>query len=264
MKMIQKKGERIAFNPEAFDYDTEYVVEVGGYNLKYRTRKMESGFYRGNNKKWEFGGCVIHFQREYIPSEPYTPPKNNYNDWRFNGGKYPTPPSTGVCETLSIPAEYVVDGVVKIYDNDGSLIKDAVVTEPIYGVSDDIKVGQIYKLTIDGDPRFNNTLIMIMETSTVIRFVYQTKVVYSPEFSRIECAEGIIDVVDFRSNEPFDTSSVHLELVQDVTDVSSVIDRTNLDEIHYPESQIGFVESYPAIEPRKRRTYNDDCDEYDD
>ena len=284
MKNLLKDNEPMyMFKPNCLEYDTDYEIEVNGNHLIYKTYPKPKFIKRYEDqpepeiKEWPkpFMTFSNHlFQDDSIPDPdpkpiPFGRPIPRYG---FDSVPHRIP---SICEALSIEAIHIVKGIVRIREFDYDAcdtpwmdVDDLVVVEQRKSIDfNKIKPGQIWKLTIDGDPRFQNTLIMILSSfRDRLRFVYQTKVMYSQEYEETDTAQGYIDLYD-QNGEMNDISKVHLELVTDNTNPDgATMNRTQCDKFIYPSSfSLGYTENYPPIPPRERKAFNDDCeDDLDD
>lgn len=278
MKNLLKDQEPMyMFNPNCLEYDTDYEIEVNGNTLIYKTYP-----------KPKLITCEGHPEPEL---KDYPKPFMTFSNQLFNGDPIPdsepitfgTPfPRYGfepkphrisdICETLSIEAIHVAKGIVRIRKLDGDAdtpwipIDDLVTVEHRKSIDfNKIKPGQIWKLTIDGDPRFQNTLVMILGSyGDRLRFVYQTTVIYATDYQQTDTAEGCIDLYDRSTGNMNDIDKVHLELVTDNTNPDgATMDRTQSNKFLYPSSfSLGYQEHYPELPPRERKHITDD--DYDD
>jgi hypothetical protein len=212
----------------------------------------------------------MHFYRELIPEEGNIPNRRVYPGQSFMDDKY----VPGVNLSLSVPAERFQTGEVKIYKDGTRILPEYVLTEDDDNwIIDESKIhlGSIWSLTIDDDPRFQNTTIMILRIyGGCIEFGYQTKVIYTPDYSHIEAAEGRIDfhpnigMDNFKIEDYLD--KIHLTLIRDNTNGGAAMDRQNEDDIIYPRSYSvgGYREQYPPIPFRERPKRKPVDDEYYD
>lgn len=247
----------VLFKIGAIRKGTEYDIEVNGHKRTYRTHASE---FRVPQKEWE--RPTIFLSNELLPSNgnPYT---DSYSH------KYNEDFVEGVYESVSITAKHIMSGAVKIKESGTNewLTPDellVVKTRKEFN-PDKIKGGQLWSLTVDGDDRFQNTTIMILELGfNCIRFQYQTKVKHSDDFSTIESAEGVIDLYT-RDGELQDISKIHLTLINDNTNPNgSIMDRSEPSKYVYPRAfGIGFRSDIPERELRERKPIKlDEDDDY--
>lgn len=260
-ELIKKEAENVTFRPDAFEYDTRYVVEVkkDGISKLWKTIEPPQQYSTiapppldPNNKKMHFGYTTITMFNNVIErdpiDDPLTIPHIPSRHKRYHVRMEWNP---GVTEHISISALCVKNGDIIIRHEDGTPVEDPTTVTEYYGFDGDkIEEGSIWKLTIDGDPRFQNTLIMIMRVDRSIRFLYQAKVIYSDDYSKLETAEGFIELYNSKG-EMNDLTSVDLELVHQRSNPGCDMDRTN-DEIIYPQGYNGYREAYPGYEFAKR------------
>lgn len=262
--LIKQSDPYYAFKPDAFEPDTEYDLEIGEFLKTYKTypERKPVPMYKGEPAYAPAPQPWIQMENLLVKGEPL--PDAGLPD----SVKYPRPyhwspvkcPLRDVSEHIDFEAEHVIKGLVRIRKHgDTKWINpdDIIVCEKKHEIDHDkIKPGQIWKLTIDGDPRFQNTMIMILPSNGHrLRFIYQTIVIYATDYKVSDTAEGNIDLYH-NDNKMIDISKVHLELITDNTNPNgSELDRTKNSEYIYPSSyDIGYREDYPAIEPRKRRS----------
>lgn len=184
-------------------------------------------------------------------------------------------------ENLSFDAMDYVNGDVRIkeHDSDHWLTVDELITTEHDIVLDDSKIfpGQIWSLTIDGDPRFNNTIIQIASvTRWELLFNFQRKVIYGEDFERIELVQGKIDYkptiynkeTKMREKVDFDFSKVHLDILMNKDKPTESIDRSEPGKYIYPYPHTGWSnqrEDYPFTEFKERKPFTGHDDEdYDD
>lgn len=241
----------------SFEHDTEYDIEVNGVLKTYRTAKapeptLTLGYIDYDCPRAVFNNVLAEGEKPPVYNR-YT--RTNHKPWKQD-----------VRETIGIGADDVLDGTVKIRKHgDSEWIKPSDIVkirQHIIIDRDKIKPGQLWKLTIDDDPRFQDTLIMILnDMFERLSFVYQVNVLYPDGFSQTETADGSINLYD-RDHNLVDLSAVHLTLVQENTNPGCSMDRTNVEEYTYPSSWLlGYKESYPKVEPRKRCKFKTECDE---
>lgn len=282
MKNLLKDQEPMyMFKPNCLEYDTDYEIEVNGNTLIYKTYP-----------KPKFITCEGHPEPE-PELKDYPKPFMGFSNLLFNGDPIPdsepitfgTPfPRYGfepkphrisdIRETLSIEAIHVAKGIARIRKLDGDAdtpwipIDDLVTVEHRKSIDfNKIKPGQIWKLTIDGDPRFQNTLVMILGSfGDKLRFVYQTTVIYTTDYQQTDTAEGSIELYDRSTGNMNNIDIVHLELITDNTNPDgATMDRTQCDKFLYPSSfTLGYQEHYPALPPRERRKRIMDDDDLDE
>lgn len=199
--------------------------------------------------------------------------------YRLQWIRHDDDPCNGINESISINAIYVLKGVIKIYHN-GELMKpdDILETKPTKYIDfDRVKIGSIYKLTIDDDPRFQNTMIMVTAIhQNALIFAYQTRIIYSNDTMETTMCTGTINLMNRNREYMTDDiiNKVHLELVYEVPSDSTPLDRTD-DDLYYPRGYMGqFTVTYPEtkfrsgrLEDRKAchaRSYDDNDSEYYD
>lgn len=274
MKNLIKYGPKHPkFKAHSFKCGGDYTLEINGE--RYPVELKSNGTLDNPKSKDYTPYCdvyFIHFSRDLIEEVGSIYPGKIYPGQECKKEYIP-----GVSIDISVPAERFASGEVKIYHGDNLINPDDVLTVNDNWMIDRSKVnlGSIWNLTIDGDPRFQNTLILITNVwGSNIEFTYQTKVIYSPEYSHIEAATGMIEFAP-RLNADGSTinindyiDKIHLTLVKDNTNGGADMDRQHGDEIIYPRSyKGGFHETYPPIEFRKRIKRNPDevyDDEYDE
>ena len=271
MKNLIKKGnDLIRFKEHAFECGDNYTLEINGE--KY---PVELGYCgpvikdEDNSHMPPYETHMINFNKRLINETGVIRQGRIYPGQEICGEAY----VPGVNININVPVEHVASGEIKIYHGDELINPNDVIISSENWMIDTSKInlGSLWNLTIDGDPRFQNTMIMIIRVyGSCIEFAYQTRVVYSPEYSHIEAAEGRL-MFDYRSykgesiniNDYVD--KIHLTLVKDNTNNGADMDRTS-DDIIYPRSYgVGtYREEYPPIEFRKRsakRNLDEDCDE---
>jgi hypothetical protein len=180
-------------------------------------------------------------------------------------------------ESISFDALCVENGSVKIYHDGKLMTRDEVLIDSIelYVDNEKIKPGDIFKLTIEGNPIFNDALIMIHNSSwNGISFRFQTRVEYSNGLIVPTLCSGEINLRN-RDGSPLtdeQISKVHLTLVHKVADDSPTLDRTD-DDVYYPRGMVGgaFNVEYPERKYRTGRLANirraneeEPYEEYDD
>ena len=258
--LIKDDKPRYVFKAEVFKSGIEYDIEINGIMRTYsipacrvprgvKERNYNSPWLHFTNTLYEENGPA-YFEDRRQPNKDYIP---------------------GIHESVSVDAQLVALGIVKIREKgqtewmnpDDMLIKENVKVID----TDRIKPGQLWSLTIDGDPRFNNTTIMIIPShyGTALRFIYQTNVMYTEGYSQTETAEGVIEFMN-RKGELNNLDNVHITLLQDNTNPSgAIMDRSKDNEYIYPRTYpIGYKEIYPPIEFTKRNKceYDDPNEEY--
>lgn len=270
MKNIIKKGPKfLRFKVGSFECG-DYTLDINGQKYEVTLSEFEPDSIK-DGKEPRFDSSNIHFHREIIPDENASHFTRLYPGQSAHNENY----VPGINFGISIPAKHFATGVVKIYHKGEQINPDDVLTSDERYVIDEDKIhlGSIWNLTIDDDPRFQNTLIMVMRIwGSCIEFGYQTRVIYSPEYSHIEAAEGRIELYPRRDNDPELVNEhlrrVHLTLVKDNTNGGAVMDRQHDDEVVYPRSYSvgGYREQYPPVEFRKRikRNPEEEYDENDD
>ena len=272
MKNLIKKGPKfLRYKAHSFkcgDYTLEINGETYPVELKYcGPDSMES------DSEPAFDSSHIHFTRDLIKESGSLPRRRIYPGQEFSDEKY----VPGVNIGIGVPAERFVSGEVKIYHENELIKPDDVITSDENWIIDTSKVnlGSLWNLTIDGDPRFQNTMIMIIRVwGSCIEFAYQTKVIYSPEYSHVEVAEGRIEFAPrlYAGGNALDINDyvdkIHLTLIKDNTNSGADMDRQHEDDIVYPRSYGvgGYREMYPPVEFRKRvkRNPEEDYDEDDE
>lgn len=265
--LIKKCDDLIRFKAHAFECGDNYTLEINGEKYPVALEYCGPvGKYDGNHMPI-YESRMIHFTRVLINESGVIRQGRIYPGQEICGEKY----VPGVNINISIPVEHFVDGKVKIYHGDELINPNDVIISSENWMIDASKInlGSIWNLTIDGDPRFQNTMIMIIRAyGSCIEFAYQTRVVYSPEYSHIEAAEGRL-MFDYRYMHKDGTTNIndyvdkiHLTLVKDNTNNGADMDRSN-DDIVYPRSYgVGsYREDYPPVEFRKRMKRNPDEDE---
>jgi hypothetical protein len=273
MKNLIKKGPKfLRYKAHSFKCG-DYTLEINGEKYPVELKYCGPEDMKSDSEP-AFDSSHIHFTRDLIKESGSIPRRRIYPGQEFSDEKY----VPGVNIGIGVPAERFVSGEVKIYHGDELIKPDDVITSDENWIIDTSKVnlGSLWNLTIDGDPRFQNTMIMILHVwSSIIEFAYQTKVIYSPEYSHVEVAEGRIDFTPRmrNSNEPIDifdyVDKIHLTLVKDNTNNGADMDRQHEDDTIYPRSYGvgGYREIYPPIEFRKRAKCDphmdyDEGDEY--
>ena len=279
---IVEVGTVLSFNPEAFDFDTKYIVEADGYSKLFSSNSWDD-VARCNSpdsdpkrvKSWQFSGNLISLRNTIIePRENKfnkpnrrTAPNHTY-PWRWN--------SSELVELIQVPCELVHDGSIKLYHEDGSPVENPTIIKEMYGIDYNmIKPGQIWKLTIDGDPRFQNTMVMIMKDNErydnyrTLNFIYQTETLYEDGYSERQTANGVIEVYNHSEGkeELNDLSKVHMELVIDNSNPDGTrIDCSDPDMVFPRRYGVGLREIWPDIRPYPKRSdksrdpYNDTTD----
>ena len=280
MKNLLKENEPMyMFKPGCLEYETDYEIEVDGNYLIYKTYpkpkfiKRHEGDPEPDIK--EFPKAFMTFMNRLFQGDPIPEPKpitlgSPIPSYGFGPRERRIP---DICETISIEAIHVAKGIVRIrkFDDDACDapwmdVDDLITVEHRKSIDfNKIKPGQIWKLTIDGDPRFQNTLVMILGSyGDRLRFVYQTTVIYATDYQQTDTAEGCIDLYDRSTGNMNNIDIVHLELVTDNTNPDgAIMDRTQSDKFLYPSSfSLGYQEHYPELPPRERKRITDD--DYDD
>lgn len=279
-KFIKQGNDNVNFKNGVFKQNEVYEIEYPDGTK--RTWKWQCPSEKGCN----YSTPVAYFGNTIIDAEPPRP--SNGDDglemsygyslmWQYrcnNSCRIPI----SVHESLSIDAIYVASGQIKIYSN-GILMKpDDILksSKTMYVDQDLIKIGSIYRLTIDDDPRFQNTLIMITSLNYGrLVFTYQTRIIYSNDLIETNMCTGEINLISrdghCLSEDLID--KIHLELVHEVDENSAPLDRTN-DDVYYSRGYMGrFLVEYPPreyrtgrIEDRKRRFELREgvVDDYDD
>lgn len=268
--LIKKCNDSIRFKAHAFECGDDYTLEINGE--KYPV-KLE---YCGPVKKDEpidhmplYETHMIHFTKTLINESGVIRQGRIYPGQEIYGEEY----VPGVNINIDVPVEHVSSGKVKIYHGDKLINPNDVIISRENWMIDTSKInlGSIWDLTIDGDPRFQNTMIMITRIyGSCIEFAYQTRVIYSPEYSHVEAAEGRLMFNYLRHNGESTNindyvDKIHLTLVKDNTNSGADMDRSNND-ILYPRSYGigGYREDYPPVEFRKRSAKRDLDEDYDD
>lgn len=274
MKNIIKKGHKfLKFKAKSFECGDGYSVEINGERYD-GSIKFFGPSSANDGLEPMYDSSNVSFVKELIPDTGSIPdsirlyPGQKVRDTDFKAGVY---------ISISIPADRFAAGDVKLFRHGEKINPDDVLTDDddIWVVDEEkVHLGSIWNLTIDDDPRFQNTLIMITRIwGGCVEFAYQTHVQYTPDYTHIEAAEGRIDLNGSRNRyNPVEineiVSKVHLTLVKDNTNGGAVMDRQHEDEIVYPRSYGigGYREQYPPIEFRKRikRNPDEDYDEDDD
>ena len=280
MKNLLKDQEPMyMFKPGCLEYETDYEIEVNGNTLIYKTHPKPKFITREGHPEPEF--------------EEYPKPFMTFSNQLFNGDPIPDPdpitfgtpfPRYGfkpephripdIRETICIEAIHVAKDIVHIRKFDDACdtpwipIDDLVTVEHRKSIDfNKIKPGQIWKLTIEGDPRFQNTMVMILGSyGDRLRFVYQTTVIYTTDYQQTDTAEGCIELYDRSTGNMNNIDIVHLELITDNTNPDgATMDRTQREKFLYPSSfTLGYQEHYPALPPRERRKrIMDDDDLYE-
>jgi hypothetical protein len=265
MKNLMKRGNPwYTFNYDVLEDGGTYDIEVNGNAV--RTYKWEAP----NWFKKSDSGCKprltnLMFRemlfRGNVPDEPIK--------WG-RGRDSEEERIWDICEVLSIDAIHYVKGIARIKKHgDVEWIPvDTLIEAEENIVVDESKIhqGQIWKLTIDDDPRFNNTMIMIGRIFPgSLEFKYQTLVKYENNYEHVELCTGVIDFRNFDKDGrliDFNFDKIHFTLVHDNTNpTGSSIDRTELDKYYYDTSGNGeWLEAYPKNEPMKRRGRNNDVE----
>lgn len=253
--LIKKTPDILRFKANSFDAGT-YGVEINGN--KYTMNLGIGGV-----------GCIKPPEVEKYP--PYDSQDLNFGKNLIDpvgemsrGRIYPGQHLydenfiPGATMSIRVPAEHVASGKIKIYNESGKINPDDVITiDSGYEWNiENIKLGSLWNLNIDGDPRFQNTTVLIIRVmGRRLDFLYQTKVIYSPEYHHIECAEGSIEIPLGTDGVEEVANKVHLTLINDDSNGGSIMDRQNEDEIVYPRSYSigGYREQYPPVEFRKRQ-----------
>lgn len=270
--LIKKCDDLIRFKAHAFECGNNYTLEINGEKYPVELEYCGPTKDVDNNHMPLYDCHNIHFTKSLINDTGNMHHGRIYPGQEICGEEY----VPGVNIDINVPVEHVASGNVKIYHN-GEIINpnDVIISSENWMIdTSKINLGSIWNLTIDGDPRFQNTLIMIIRVwGACIEFAYQTRVIYSPEYSHIEAAEGrlmfnrhmqhkdeAININDY-------VDKIHLTLVKDNTNNGADMDRSN-DDIMYPRSYgVGnYCEDYPPVEFRKRtkRSLDEDCDDCDD
>ena len=274
MKNLIKKGPKfLRYKAHSFKCGN-YTLEING-----EKHEVELEYFGPEDMKSDsepaFDTSHLQFTRVLIEETGAIPKRRIYPGQEYSSnGKY----VPGVNIGIGIPAERFASGEVVIYHEGERINPDNVLTSDENWIIDTSKInlGSIWNLTIDGDPRFQNTMIMILHVwGSTIEFAYQTKVIYSPEYSHVEVAEGRIEFSPRMrdGDKPVDIfdyiNKIHLTLVKDNTNNGADMDRQHDDDIIYPRAYSvgGFRETYPPVEFRKRVKRNpeecyDEGDEY--
>ena len=269
MKNLIKNGPKfLRYKAHSFKCG-DYTLEINGEKYHVELKYCGPDDMKSDSEP-AFDSSHIHFTRDLIKESGSIPRRRIYPGQEFSNEKY----VPGVNIGIGVPAERFASGEVKIYYGDELIKPDDVLTSDENWIIDisKINLGSIWNLTIDGDPRFQNTMIMILHVwGSTIEFAYQTKVIYSPEYSHVEVAEGRIEFAPrIRDcDKPVDIfdyiNKIHLTLVKDNTNNGADMDRQHEDDTIYPRSYGvgGYREIYPPIEFRKRVKRNPDED-YDE
>ena len=268
MKNLIKKGPKF-FRYKAHSFKCgDYTLEINGERYPVELKYFGPEDMKSDSEP-AFDSSNIHFTRDLIKETGLIPNRRIYPGEELSDEKY----VPGVNIGISVPAERFVSGEVKIYHGDELIKPDDVIVSDENWIIDTSKVnlGSIWNLTIDDDPRFQNTMIMITRIyGSCIEFAYQTRVIYSPEYSHVEAAEGRL-MFNYLRHKGESTNindyidKIHLTLVKDNTNNGADMDRTS-DDIIYPRSYGigGYREDYPPVEFRKRtakRNLDEDCDD---
>lgn len=272
MKNLIKKGPKfLRYKAHSFKCG-DYTLEINGerYPVELKCCGPES---MKSDSEPAFDSSHIHFTRDLVKETGSITRRRIFPGQEFSNEKY----VPGVNMGIGVPAERFASGEVKIYYEEELIKPDDVITSDDVWMIDTSKVnlGSLWNLTIDGDPRFQNTMIMITRAwGSCIEFAYQTKVIYSPEYSHIEAAEGRIEFAPrLQAGGAVDINDyidkIHLTLIKDNTNGGADMDRQHEDEIVYPRSYGfgGYREMYPPIEFKKRVKHDpeedyDESDEY--
>ena len=259
INIIKEDAPYLYLKEGVIEPNTAYDILIDGHE-----RTMMSPEPINNQRPYSYKTSFIHLMNVLSKGDEIKPhPVYSYNRRR-------EPVKMNITESISFVVDDIFNGRVKMKKHgDAEWMRPEVFVDKDTMKSidtDKIKPGQLWKLTIDGDPRFQNTLIMIIPCYwNALRFIYQTNVLYPDGYNQTETSEGNIELYD-RNENLIDISKVHLTLVKDCTNPEgSSLDRTNEDKFIYPTSyNIGYKEAYPEIKPRKREIIDDDCDGYDD
>lgn len=196
-KFIKRADDAYNIRKDAITLDKKYRIRFPDGEEREYNLSSESNKYLGR---------TLFFSNVRISSTRYNPHPESYIDRSFK-------PSVQEC--VSIPTMYLVDGTIKLIDPDTNEVippETYIETVPCY-VFDESKLvrGGIYKITIDGNPIFNNTLAMLATCyGMTIEFDYQRKVIYNDQIMKTESARFGISL-DGSLNELVDT--VHIEEV---------------------------------------------------
>lgn len=264
MKNLIKKGPKfIRYKANSFKCG-DYTLEINGE--KYGVKLKNGGLLKETDTVPAYDVNFLNFIRELI-KETGSP----FNTKIPSGQEYSHyVPGVNIC--INVPADRFAAGEVVIYHDGERINPDDVLTLEDNWMIDTNKVnlGSIWNLTIDGDPRFQNTMIMITRIwGSSIEFAYQTKVIYSPEYSHVEVAEGLIDFYPNNAEHNFKIEDyldkIHLTLIKDNTNCGADMDRQNEADVIYPRAYSfgGYREQYPPIPFRERSKHNPD-DDYDE
>lgn len=247
MRNLIKKGDPIPhFKPNVLEAG-QYVIKVGEHERVYT--------YTPPSKYPTHMLCISFTNVLWMKENPQDPPE--IKSLRRKRRIYPN-----IEEQISFSASDYMNGIVKIrkYGNvdDWIPVDDIIEVEyPIVLDKDKVKPGSIWRLTIDGDERFQDTVIMVIgpEGSRPLwhmRFLYQTEVIYNNDFRNIETAEATIDWDSLRGNDKkVDFNKIHMVPV-DTNNHICTLNRTDDDEVYYPRSTNGFCEVYPYVSPQER------------
>lgn len=283
--VIKKDRTTIMFKEGAFKNGEKYVIEYPS------GEKREFKFFCGTKSEGNVRTSSIHLSNNIIPNEFKPTDITDFNSRRRitetygeqyeEYHKFDNEPriqiSTGMTESISFDALCVENGSVKIYHDGKLMTRDEVLIDSIelYVDNEKIKPGDIFKLTIEDNPVFNDALIMIHNSSwNGISFKFQTRVEYSNGLIVPTLCSGEINLRN-RDGSPLtdeQISKVHLTLVHKVADDSPTLDRTN-DDVYYPRGFVGgaFNVEYPERKYRTGRLANirrmneeEPYEEYDD
>lgn len=269
MKNLIKKGPKfLRFKAHSFECG-DYTLDINGQSYDVEL-KFCGPYDMKSDHEPMYDSSHLHFSKTLIKEEGEIYQGRVYPGQEYRDDKF----VPGVSVNIGVPAERFASGEIKIFRNGERINPDDVLTVDDNWIIDTSKIhlGSLWNLTIDGDPRFQNTMIMILRVwGSSIEFAYQTKVIYSTDYSHIEAAEGRIEFAprirdcdkSLNINDYID--KVHLTLVKDNTNAGADMDRTKEDEVIYPRSYGvgGYREIYPPVEFRTRPKRNPD-EEYDE
>jgi hypothetical protein len=254
------------FDTSKLKENCDYDVRVGNITKTYKWNPPYGPVNIDRRPAWLHFTNIFRKGNRPEFGEPFEPHKHYKQD---------------IGESLSIDAMDYVDGDVRIKEHDSDhwfTVDELVITER-EPVLDDSKIfpGQIWSLTIDGDPRFNNTIIQIASvTRWELFFNFQRKVVYGKDFERVELVQGKIDYKPQKYNKEtkkyekidFDFNKVHLDILMNKDKPTETIDRSQPDKYVYPYPHTGWSnqrEDYPFTEFKERKPYPECIDkDYDD
>lgn len=270
MKNLIKKGPEICrFKAGSFECGEEYTLEINGEKHNVGLSVYKSGGVEAARMPLHDVSFVC-FHRTLIPGDPYPFINPVYPGQNICNGKHV--PGVGI--NIDVPAERFANGEVKIYYQDKLINPDDVlkISDEYIVDTDKINMGSLWNLTIDGDPRFQNTLVLITHVyGSTIEFSYQTRVIYTSDYAHIECAEGRIDFTHRTDSDgkPINImdyiDKIHFTLVKDNTNGGADMDRTNANLIYPRSYNGGYREIYPPIKFREHPPHSDvDDGDYDD